>query len=397
MAAREKSILAVTVASHAITHMAEQTFPATALLVTLEFFGKSQNEKIGLASFVFGFLFGASALPSGWLVSRLGSRKVLLIYLFGTGASLMALALMHNFTGFTVALASLGLFSGLYHPAGTTMISLGIEKHGQAMGAHGMGGNLGLAATPFLAAALAAAVGWHWAYAVIGSVPIILGIAVLASGIRVEHEQAEKASDPDGNNNNARPYLLGPLLLLFSMAVFNGMTYRGLMTFLPSYFAQNVHLSWLPLQAATMGGTMTTAILILGVVSQYIGGHLADRYKKEKLYSLVFFLSCPALFVIGRLENLPLILTAACFAFLYFMSQPVGNAIIPRYTAPRVRGIIFGLFFFSNFGAGSFMSWIAGAVGDKYSLGAIFTIFGACLLASSSLGFFLIRGTREVE
>ncbi|HUT55731.1 MAG TPA: MFS transporter [bacterium] len=397
MATKEKSILAVTVASHAITHMAELTFPATALLVTQEFFGKGEYSEIGFAAFVSALLFGAAALPSGRLVDRLGSRAVLLLFLFGTGASLWALSLMRNFTGFTVALASLGLFSGLYHPAGTTMISLGIAKHGRAMGAHGVGGNLGLAATPFLAAALAGAVGWHWAYAVIGSLPIVLGIAVLASGIEVEQEREPAGDAADGANNNARPYLLAPLLLLFSMAVFNGMTYRGLMTFLPAYFAENVHLSWLPLQAATVGGTMTTAVLLLGVVGQYLGGNLADRYKKEKLYSLIFLLACPAMFVIGRLDNLPLVLTTAGFAFFYFMSQPIGNAILPRYTAPRVRGIIFGLFFFTGFGAGSFMSWIAGAVGDKYSLGAIFIIFAACLLAASSLGIFLIRSTRNVE
>jgi MFS family permease len=393
---KEKSILAVTVASHAITHMAELTFPATALLVTKEFFGKGDYSEIGFAAFISALLFGAAALPSGRLVDRLGSRSMLLIFLFGTGASLIALSLMHSFTGFTVALAALGLCSGLYHPAGTTMISLGIERHGRAMGAHGVGGNLGLAATPFFAAALAGAVGWHWAYAAMGSLPIILGIVVLVSGITVQAEKESAGDAPNSANISARPYLLAPLLLLFSMAVFNGMTYRGLMTFLPSYFAEKVHLSWLPLNPATVGGTFTTAILLLGVVGQYIGGNLADRFKKEKLYSLIFLLSCAPLFVIGRLENLPLILTFAGFAFLYFMSQPIGNAIIPRYAAPKVRGVIFGLFFFTGFGAGSFMSWIAGAVGDKYSLSSIFVIFAACLLAASSLGFFLVRSARDV-
>jgi MFS family permease len=384
------------VTSHALAHVAELAFPATALLVTMEFFGRGEYAEIGLATFISSLLFGAAAIPSGRLVDRLGARAVLLIFLFGTGASLALLSQMRSFPGFTAGLALVGCFSGLYHPAGTTMISLGIKEHGKAMGAHGVGGNLGLALTPFVAAALAGTMGWRWAYAALGSIPIILGLLVIAARVNVGRAE-EPGSGSGKDNQSEKPYLLIPLVIMFFMAVFNGMTYRGLMTFLPSYFAERVHLSWLPLHQVTVGGTMTTAILLLGVVGQFIGGNLADRFNKEKVYTVIFFITCPLLLLLGSLSNLPLILVTAAFAFLYFMNQPVGNAMIPRYASPAVRGMVFGLFFFMAFGAGSIMSWIAGIVGERFELNRIFIMLAASTLISALLGLLLVAKTRDLD
>jgi len=322
LASQERSIIAVTVTSHALAHVAELAFPATALLVTMEFFGRGEYAEIGFATFISSLLFGAAAIPSGRLVDRLGARADLLISLFGSGASLIVLSFTKSFASFTVALALVGGFSGFYHPAGTTMISLGIKEHGKAMGAHGVGGNLGLALTPFMAAALAGTIGWRWAYVALGSIPIILGLLVIAARVNVGRVE-EPGSGGGKDNQNEKPYLLIPLAIMFTMAVFNGMTYRGLMTFLPSYFAERVHLSWLPLHQVTVGGTMTTAILLLGVVGQFIGGNLADRFNKEKVYTVIFFITCPLLLLLGSLSNLPLILVTAVFAFLYFI--PAGG------------------------------------------------------------------------
>ena len=148
---------------------------------------------------------------------------------------------------------------------------------------------------------------------------------------------------------------------------------------------------------AAGSGTMTTAILLLGVVGQYPGGNLADRVNMEKLYTLIFFITCPLLFLLGRLTDLPLVLVTAVFALFYFMNQPVGNAMLPRYASPGAHGTIFGLFFFAGFGMGSVMSGIAGWVGEEFGLSAIFFVLGATLFSSAFIGLFLIHYTRELE
>ena len=271
---RERMTLALTVAAHAVTHVAEQAFPALALLVMADFFGTAEAYgKIGGANFFAALLFGGAALPAGWLVDRLGSRRALLIMLGGTGLSLFGLALAPDYGLFTVALAALGFFSGLYHPTGTTMISVGIRRHGRAMGAHGMGGNLGLAVTPALVAGLAGIWNWRVACAVLALLPLLLASVVVVGKIDV----GRKVSPTDGPESADRRYLIRPLALLCLMGVFNGMTYRGLMTFLPAFFTTRVHLDWLPVGPYVTGGAMTTAVLLLGSGGQLLGGTLADR------------------------------------------------------------------------------------------------------------------------
>ncbi len=407
--------MGTTVVSHSLTHVAELTFPSTALLVTHELLeeGKGYAE-IGMATFISALLFGLAALPSGRLVDKLGARRVLLIFLFGTGLSLMALSFSPGFTMFTVLLALVGLFSGLYHPAGTTMISLGIREHGKAMGAHGVGGNLGLAATPVFAASLSRVLGdWRYAYFIIGALPILLGLFILFRLTEVgAKEEADIGKEDVNNRTDAGRFkdssiLLVPLVLFFVMAIFNGMTYRGLMTFLPSYFAEKVQLDWQSLEFLSrgpgddvqviIGGVVTTFILLLGVLGQYTGGSLADRVKKEKLFCSVFFITAPILLALAFLDGLALVAATGLFAFLYFANQPVGNSALPRYTSPKVRGLVFGAFFFTNFGAGSIMSWIAGETGERFELSYIFYIFAACLLTAGLVGIFLALRTRDLD
>jgi MFS transporter, FSR family, fosmidomycin resistance protein len=394
MEASEKKILGITISSHALTHVAEQSFPAIAIVISIFYLGEIDYAKIGIATFVSTFLFGFSAIPSGRLIDKIGPKKVLLIFLFGTGVSLMLLPLASDFVSFTLILSLVGAFAGLYHPAGMTMISLGIKKHGKAMGAHGMGGNLGLALTPFFVAGLSKAVGWKTALIITGTLPLAMGIIVLLVNISVE---VQKEDLNNNENGPAPPYRFWPLFVLFTLGIFNGMTYRGLMTFLPAYFSEKAHFTWLPVNEVVLGGGLTTAVLLVGIIGQMVGGTLADKYKHEKLFTAFFILAVPVLFLLGKLENMPLVLATGVFAFFYFASQPVGNSMLPRYCNARVRGRIFGLFFFMNFGTGSVMSYMAGKIAKIYDLPVIFTMFSASLAVVCVLGFVLIRITRDIK
>ena len=50
----------------------------------------------------------------------------------------------------SIALAGMGLFSGIYHPIGLGMISKGVNRMSMALGYNGMFGNLGLATAPLM-------------------------------------------------------------------------------------------------------------------------------------------------------------------------------------------------------------------------------------------------------
>ncbi len=390
----ERKVISTAVAAHILDHMCELAFPAVMVLVSLEFFGRDDSyEQLGMAYFVASLLFGLAAIPAGRLVDRVGTRRMLLIYCFGSAASLFLVGRAVNFPMLIAALSLTGLFAGLYHPTGLTFISFGTKEHGRSMGLHGVGGNFGLAVTPFVVGALAKWLGWREAFSLISLFPLALGIIIWRG--RVDVEAKDISPDIRNGGDHSRPYLLLPLVLLFILSIFNGMCYRGLMTFLPTYFIEKVNLSSLHIEGVFKGGLLTTLVLILGMAGQFFGGRLADRVNKEMLYTGVFVLSAPLLFLIGRVEDLTLILVFMVFAFIYFASQPVGNALLPRYTSAALRGRIFGLFFFMNFGVGSVMSWIGGWIGERKDLSAVFTVLAFSLAFAVLMGVILVIAARR--
>ena len=390
----EKKILAAVVASHGLDHLSELSFPAVALLISREFFASAEEyDRIGFAAFVAAFCFGVANLPSGRLVDRIGPRRVMLLFLLGTGSALIFVGLAPTYPLLVAALGLLGFFAGLYHPSGNTLISLGLREHGQGMGFHGMGGNLGLALSPFITTALAEALGWRGAYFAL-SAPFFL-LAVWVGRNRFETiplapaAPAPRESEPA----KARGYLLVPLALLFVIGTFNGLCYRGFMTFLPAYFSESIHLSH-SAKNILLAGSLSTAVLLLGMGGQYLGGRLADRVSPAYLFAGIFLASAPPLFALGRLADLPLLFAAGLFAFFYFANQPVGNVLLVRFTSPAVRGRIFGMWFFVNFGIGSFMGWIAGEIGQRLELASIFGVLALCLLGSGLAALGLGWATR---
>jgi MFS family permease len=92
-----------------------------------------------------------TALFWGVIADRFGAKRLLFIFFVGAGLSGVGAAFwLDSPAMFALALAAVGLFSGIYHPAGLGLISKEMSRVGIAMGYNGMFGNLGLALAPIL-------------------------------------------------------------------------------------------------------------------------------------------------------------------------------------------------------------------------------------------------------
>ncbi len=63
----------------------------------------------------------------------------------GIATSLLAIAASPNLLLLALSLAALGLFSGIYHSTGFSLISRKVQEPGRGFGWHGMDGSLGMA------------------------------------------------------------------------------------------------------------------------------------------------------------------------------------------------------------------------------------------------------------
>jgi MFS family permease len=341
--------------AHGSVHTMELTYAA--LLSRIDDAFGSGLFVLGIVATAFAFTFGASALPSGLLVDRLGSRRVLYVCFLGAaGAALMA-AVSTNVAMLGLFLALLGLAIGLYHPAGISLIAQAAQQRGMALGYHGVAGNIGVAVAPALAVGLAEAFSWRAAYFFLAGLGVLVALMVRGVQLR-ETEATDPAAPPTAVPASAAPQAppapllsptLLPLLLVYAVFVLNGFIYRGSMTFLPVHIEEHLHISFLGMDEAALASSLTTLALLAGAAGQLFGGALSQRYKLEPLALPFALMVAPALLLMGISGGLALVAAAALFVFFNFGSQPVYTGLIADYSPRRALGRSFGISYFAAF------------------------------------------------
>ncbi len=383
--------------AHALIHATELTYAALLTRIGDEF-GVTLFA-LGIIANGFAFTFGLTALPSGVLVDRLGSQRVLTIaFAMAAGASLLV-ATSPNPVVLGLFLALLGLSIGLYHPAGISFIARAPEQRGLALGWHGVLGNLGVAATPVVAVGVAEAADWRWAYVLLAVLT-----AAMAVSLRLVRLEWPAASTPEtapvavavDDEGDAQPGLaaepaagglraLVPLLLVYGVFILNGFVYRGSITFLPTHIEDNVHVSWFGASATTWAGALTTVALLGGAMGQLFGGMLSERYRLERLAVPLTFSMAPCLLLVGLTSGLPLVLFAWFFVFANFSGQPIYTGLIADYSPRAAIGRNYGVSFFAAFGIGSVAGTLAGFFADRWGTGSVFLMLACFVLVAASL------------
>jgi MFS family permease len=380
VSAAERRIVLYTAAAHALIHMLEWTY-AVLLMDIGHQFGAGYF-LLGALGNVFSYAFGFAALPSGLLTDRLGSQRVL--YLCLTSASLAAVmvGLSPNIWVLAIALAALGLAIGLYHPAGVSLIAQGVRQRGMALGLHGVAANLGIAATPLLAGGLADAFSWRAAYFFLASLTVVLGLVLRV--VRVAEEQRPLAPPEAATvSGSQRPTIasLTPLILVYVAFVLNGFIYSAARTFLPTHIRLKGY--------EDLGAALATLALLMGAVGQYVGGSLTQRYRLERLASLMPVMVVPALVLMGTTHEALLVVASAGFVMFSFGGQPVFNTLIADYTPAHLLGRSYGISFFASFGLASFGSTYAGFFADRWDTSAVFLALIPFAILTVVVGFAL--------
>jgi hypothetical protein len=124
-------------------------FPTAAVAI-------SRSEGIALEtvlgwSFAGYLIFGLGGLPVGVPTDHVRARWVVRAGVLGLGPALMAVAFVQPGPGLALALAAVGVFASLYHPAGLGLLSRNVRARGAALGLNGIAGNVGIAGSPVAA------------------------------------------------------------------------------------------------------------------------------------------------------------------------------------------------------------------------------------------------------
>ena len=406
----DRSIAAFTMTGHGLVHWFETAIPIFLVVWLAE-------TDVSVA--VFGLVvaagyapFGIGALPAGILADRFGTKRLIVICLFGMSSSFLLLSLADSIAGIAVGLICWGIAASIYHPAGLSLISTGVESRGRVFAWHGMAGNVGIALGPFVAATLLM-IGLPWQHA--AAILAIPGLLAAAYGLRADFDPTAAVAD-DANAEpsealslteliaNTRVLFASAFALVFVIVTFEGLFYRGMLTYLPELLHGSPALAGFD-PGPTFDGIepadyIYVGLLVVGIAGQYVGGHLTERLAPGRGLFLIFAILgtlalafVPVLSLAGGATAgfLAVVALSTVFGFFLFAIQPFYQEAVAVYTPPDSRGLSYGYTYLGEFGLGAGSIAIGGVV-LGISTGAFLATMAAFAITGSILSILLATG-----
>ncbi len=330
---------------------------------------------LGVLAAVAYACFGLGSIPFGYLSDRWGSPPLLLACVTGIAGSLFALAWSPGIAGLALSLASLGLFSGIYHPAGLSLLSRALRDPGRGMGWHGMGGSLGIAAGPAaVGGLLQLGLPWRYAAAVLAAPALVAIVLLLRGGLRDDVLDGP----PERLVPSSRALLQGTFIPILLVYTFAGIAYWGSLTFLPR----------------VVGTESYVLLLGLGALGQVLAGYIADRPRFDRWLLALSLGAAGVLVALGSPGVRGFTALSWAYGFLLFSLEPLQNSLVTGAVPARLRGLAFGMTFVSVFGLGSMGAVLAGLLLSRGASAPLFVILGASLATSGAFVYVAGRGIR---
>jgi MFS family permease len=141
---------------------------------------------------------------------------------------------------------------------------------------------------------------------------------------------------------------------------------------------------------------ITSVIYTVGMVGQYTGGHVGERYDPRWGYLLYHAVCIPCAFLMAVATEAPLSGLAMVYFFFLLGTQPCENTLVAGLTPRRLHHSAFGLKFVLTFGFGALAVKIAAWVASTWSVEAVFTALGVtAVLTAAFVGLLIIWTNRS--
>jgi len=353
-----------------LNHSLFLVLPLFLLDIAKEF--SSSIDTIGLIAAVAGFVYGAGSLVGGALSDRIGEIKTVTLSLALAGASTFVFLVARDLAVFSLGLLCMGAWASLYHPTANSIISKVFQTNmAEAMGLHGTGGNLGYMFTPLVTVALGSLWGWRYPLLFFGLLSITVSILILKlPRVRVErNRKGVKTVDVIKT-----PGLL--TLLMYNVAA--GLYFKGVEFIFPTFVQVRFSAFFGKEFIATVKGVAVFGILAAGILGQWLGGKASDSFgSKKALIGASTGVSLSMSLLLLLISPQPILgvsLFALFYGLCFYAHQPALNSLAGLITPQGMRGTMFGVLFFSNFGLGSVSTFIAATFAKSSTESALFVL-----------------------
>jgi MFS family permease len=379
------------------------------------------NERFGLFSSVFLWIYGICSPFAGYLADRVGRKPVIIASLGLWSAATLFTGFVTSFEQMLVARVMLGVSEAFYMPAAVALI---VDHHAartrsRATGLHLSGVYVG-SVLGGMGGWLAEHQGWRFGFILFGSIGVAYAlflIVVLRVGDRVAEDAPRPGAEaePEGADWHAMPPATLPkapittppnpfrallssrgFVLMLCMNALNGAAYWPVRNWLPSFFniERGISLTW----SGLYGTASFNAAAFVGML---LGSTISDwlAVKNPRVRALVpavgFCLAAPCLFALGLGVLLPVLV--ACI-FVVGMSQGFLDAnLMPAVCTVsdvRHRATGYGLMNFVGTTSGGIMTYIGGILKDAQVPFSVTFQFAAGFILVAGLLLFAVKPSK---
>ncbi|MFP3979040.1 MFS transporter [Marinobacter sp. KMM 10035] len=327
--------------AHLVSHLHIMTVPA--LLPLLPDAMQVSFVELGFAIGLFNIVSALVQAPLGFLVDRLGARRMLMATLLLGTVSFGLVAIFPSYPYLLAAMILAGLANGVYHPANYSLLSRDTpsSRMGRAFSIHTFAGFLGSALAPPIMIGVALSIAPRWSFAIAALAGLVAWGVMVISGSPLPDRRPDSCID-EPRKIETRPLTtpvmtLAVLTLLFTLL---SLSTGALEKFSVSALVQGFDVA---LPAANLA---LTAFLFASAFGVLAGGILADRTDKHGYVAAGAF--GLAAFIVVLVIRVPLPPIALAFAlgaagFLTGMVAPSRDMLVRAASPAGAEGRTFGI------------------------------------------------------
>ncbi len=339
----------------------------------------ASHEPIAAAGTLMAALLIGQALQpfTGILSDRVGGRNVFIIGLAGSSLGGALLGFTHSVWLLVLFLFMIGVGNALFHPQALAIVRSVVKQNQQGLSLSGflVGGEFGRGVFPMLTSWIVVSLGLPYLWLM--AIPTIITVPFLyrhAPSLPIRRDAAPRV--------HWRSHMT-PLLFLVGFAGLRSLMTYGVVTYMPVLWHESGG-------TLVIGASIITTVLVVGIIGNLVGGHLADRYGRRPVLIFSSLLSAALLPLMTTTTGPLLWLFAGMLGITLFSSAPV-TVLIGQDTFPENRSLGSGIALGLANGIGALLVFASGQLVRGVGIDGILWGIALCGGIATLLAVFMPR------
>lgn len=300
--------------------------------------------QLALLMTVFFVVSGIGQALAGFVVDRIGARRVLFAGMAMLGVSALVLSNAQDYAGLMVGALLAGMGNSIFHPADYTILNQRVSRDRVAHGfsVHGLSGSIGWAAAPVFMTAVAAASDWRTALLSAAALPAIVLAILWFNREALRPDPIVRHPEGAGQEGSFDFLRLPSVWMCFAFFFLTAVALGGIQSFATTGL---VKLYGMSLALAT---SAFTAYMLASALGMLLGGFLASgRKNHDRTIAIAFAIAAVLALVLG-LVIVPAWGAVVLMALVGFFSGIAGpsrdlmiRAAAPKNATGRVYGVVY--------------------------------------------------------